>query len=307
MKKSFTNKETVKKLASYSALAGAFVLVNSGASAQVVYTDVVPDETIGTGDSYDLDMNNDGDVDFTINMTSLTIPSLFYTVAYHSVYYDAVINFMKIYPTSGNAVNAYTLSTASGGTVGYGYALNNGENIGPTANMLDNSTQYLGAYLGILDYPGPGDIYSFSSFGEWPTKADKYLGVRFNAADGDHYGWVRITCDNLEITISDYAYAGTPDATIGAGDLPTAVQTLLADDQLSAYSFGNTINVIVKDIKSTSASVSVFNLAGQKVYQDGLNLNGMQITLNDVATGNYTLQVTTADNSTFSKQLYIQN
>ena len=33
-------------------------------------TDVDPDETVGTGDSYDLDMNNDGDVDFTINMSS---------------------------------------------------------------------------------------------------------------------------------------------------------------------------------------------------------------------------------------------
>jgi len=306
MKKSFTNKETVKKLASYSALAGAFVLVNTGANAQIVYTDVDPDETVGTGDSYDLDMNNDGDVDFTINMTSITIPSLFYTTAFHSVYYDAVINFMKIYPTSGNAVNAYTLSTFSGGTVGYGYALNNGEDIGPSANMLENSTQYLGAYLGILDYPAPGDIYSFSSFGEWPTKESKFLGVRFAADGNDHYGWVRITCENLEITIEDYAYNGTPDGEIGAGDMPTAIETVLTDNQLSAYSFGNTINVVVKDITS-DATVSVFNTTGQKVYQNGLNLSGMQITLDNAATGNYTLQITTADNATYSKQLYIQN
>ena len=53
------------KLKSYSAYAAAFFASANAADAQVVYTDISPDQTFNTdGASYDLDLNNDGTFDF---------------------------------------------------------------------------------------------------------------------------------------------------------------------------------------------------------------------------------------------------
>ena len=58
-----------KKLAAYSALSGAFIASAFSAEAQILYTDVIPDDTLNTlpdlgGEWRFLDLNNDGVVDF---------------------------------------------------------------------------------------------------------------------------------------------------------------------------------------------------------------------------------------------------
>ena len=44
-----------------------------------------------------------------------------------------------------------------------------------------------------------------------------YVGVRFEAADGLHYGWVRLR--SAPVMVVDWAYAARPDTPIAAGDM----------------------------------------------------------------------------------------
>ena len=60
-----------KKITGYSSLAASLLTVSNLVNAQIVYTDVNPDNSqAGNGAEYDLDLNNDATVDFKITITS---------------------------------------------------------------------------------------------------------------------------------------------------------------------------------------------------------------------------------------------
>jgi len=161
----------------------------------------------------------------------------------------------------------------------------------------------------VLDFPAPGSTYSYLGIGNWSGKSDKYLGLRLDDGGDSYYGWARrdVEDNNHEFTIKDYAVQGTADVAIEAGQTGTAVHNVIQSSELTAYSFNNTISVVVKDLKTTGASVKVYNMSGQVVYTNNLDMNGMTITLSNAATGNYTLQVVTDEDGVYTKQLYIQN
>ncbi|HMZ88245.1 MAG TPA: T9SS type A sorting domain-containing protein [Chitinophagales bacterium] len=306
MKKSFTTGLSRKNLAAYSSMAGTFLLLHTSAQGQVGYTDLDPDETLNPLDVYDLDMDNNGDIDFTFNFTTFTLPDFFYTVAYHSVYFDGLFNVMKIYPTPGNGVVAYPLSTTGGATLAYAEALNAGADIDGGQAFYTNSAIYMGAFLSVKDYPGVGSNYQFYTFGAWPGKTGKFVGVRFEGDGNEYYGWVRVSVNNddLEITIDDYAYLSTPETAIEAGQLPTAIHNI-DPSQLNVYANGNIINIGVNELNTTSADVNVYDIQGRVVYSNGLNMSGMQITLDAVATGTYTVKITTAEGANYAKRVLI--
>src|SRR5205814_1963356 len=72
--------ETFKsKLASYSAVASSLLVIGKFADAQIVYTDIIPDDTLiipydveQYTSSYYLDLNNDGLVDFKFSYSYST-------------------------------------------------------------------------------------------------------------------------------------------------------------------------------------------------------------------------------------------
>jgi len=59
-----------KKIKGYSTLAGSLLAMANVADGQIVYTDIADVTVSGDGASYDLDLNNDGTVDYRINITS---------------------------------------------------------------------------------------------------------------------------------------------------------------------------------------------------------------------------------------------
>jgi hypothetical protein len=80
MKITPTNKFKSGKLASYSTMAGAFIALSSSANGQVLYNDVNPDETYSeNGEFYELDLNEDGDIDFSIKVVEITPVRVFFT------------------------------------------------------------------------------------------------------------------------------------------------------------------------------------------------------------------------------------
>lgn len=307
MKNSSTPRIAGKKLAAYSSLAGSFLLLHSAAQGQINYTDLDPDESVFPLGAFDVDMDDNGDVDFTFSVTTFTLPDFFYTVTNHSVYFDGLFNVMKIYPAAGNGAVAYPLSTSSGGTLAYAEALNAGSEIDGGAAIYTNSNIYMGAFLSVANYPAPGSNYQFYSFGAWPGKTEKYVGVKFAGDGGDYYGWVRCSVNNadIEVMLLDYAYNGTPDAVIEAGEMPSAINSL-NPDAMDVYSNGNIIYINDIQIQS-AATVQVYDVQGKQVFNGNLNINGMQIALDNASTGVYTVRVATADDAHYVKQVFVKN
>ena len=163
------------------------------ADAEIVYTPA--QVTIGPGQTYALDLNQDGTVDFTIyNRTHGTTSG-----------FDASI-FLR--PAPGNAV--------AGHIVNYGfpwaYALRSGMRIdkadrhfSPGRATMAFSDTFVGSY-----YRG----------GSWLVVSNRFLGVRFKIDGKVHYGWAQLSVQNypvLKATLTGYAYETIPDKPIKAG------------------------------------------------------------------------------------------
>ncbi len=287
MKKKSTHL-TTNRLAAYSAMATAFMVVGSDANAQIVYTDI-PDETVDIGELYSLDVNDDGALDFLFQVVETTggvwsFGRVFGDSSYYSI------------GGSSNAVIGY-----AGPILPYGSALDSGDPIGPGGDFFYTTGNQV--FL--------ASVYSGITYGDFADAGEKFLGMQFVVDGNLHYGWARLDCtvNAVSITIIDYAYQATPDTEILAGATTggAAVETVLSDNDLTAYSFGNTINVVVKNLDANNATVEVVNLEGQVVYSNSLNMGGMQITLDNAATGNYILHIVTDEDAVYSKQLFINN
>ena len=303
MKITPTNKFKSGKLASYSTMAGAFIALSSSANGQVLDNDVNPDETYSeNGEFYELDLNEDGDIDFSIKVINYSGPGLFYS---GTLTWGGVVN--------GVAVYSYNGAIGGSSTYLFPYALNNGVEVGSDMNFNTNSSfgnQILALYLGIQDFYSSGGTLPFwtSPVGEWEGKSEKFLALRLEDGGADYYGWVRLSVDDNshEFTIHDYALKQSQDTPIETG-ATVGVHSVIQNNQLTAYSFGSTINLVVKDLQTNGATVKVYNMAGQVVFQNELNLSGMQINLDQAATGNYTVQVVTVEDAVYNKTVNIQN
>ncbi len=308
MKRTLTTQEKVmKKLASYSALAGAFIVANTGVNAQIVYTDVNPDETYsGDGEFYELDLNLDGDVDFMFKVNDFSTAGIFSSAG--GATWGGLIQNVFIYSYNG-AVGGQSYSL---GTL-IPYALNSGVTIDNDMQFNTNSiygNQIMAFYLGIQSYYASGTTLAWftSPIGEWSGKTEKFIALRLDEGGSEYYGWARLSVNdnNHEFTIHDFAYNIYEDIAIETGDQSVAIHSVIQSNQLTAYSFGSTINIVVKDLQTESAAVKVFGIDGKLVYSNKLNMEGMQINLSDVAIGAYTVQVITSENGVYTKTLSIQ-
>jgi len=287
MKKLYNSKKA-GKLAAYSAMAGAFVAAGTDANGTVVYTDI-DDVTFGIGELYALDLDNNGVSDFLMAGAANSAGN--WTWGY-------VVGNLSSYGYGGpsNMVVGYT-----GAILPYGSALAAGDDIGPDQGFLSNSANI--AFL--------ASIYSSVTYGPFAGTTDSYMGVMFDIDGEIHYGWARLDVEvgPVSVTVKDYAYDDVADAAILAGATTGGGINIVSlnESQVAAYSYGSTINVIVKDVNAGINTVNVFDIDGRVVYTAGVSANNLSINLDQVATGLYTVQLTGADNAQFTKKLYIQN
>lgn len=188
-------------------ITGGALALAKGASAAVVYTDINPDYNGGVGNTYNLDLNNDGTADFEI---------------YHDGFYNLFL--------APLAANNEALGTGSS-NYQYPYALNTGASISASASGNWNNNGFSTGYQS-LNYG------SYGTFGHWVNVADKYLGLRFQVGGNTYYGWARLTVnsDGSSWIVKDYAYEDTPGVGITAGaGIPVPIfasgaQNLMATD-----------------------------------------------------------------------------
>ncbi|MFI5171028.1 MAG: T9SS type A sorting domain-containing protein [Chitinophagales bacterium] len=308
MKKDSTNYNSAKKLAGYSVMAGAFLATAGDANALIVYHDEDPDFESTVNELYEIDLDDDGTVDVTLYpfqyvVSGSTTGGLFGT---------SFVNDVFAIPGSGN----YVAGSVGAANYGYPYALDSGSVVDDAQSFLSYSADPRGYGLLSLAYSRNNIIDGVPAqlfySGNWIGGVDdKFLGVKFDI-DGDyHFGWIRmdVGSDNASFTVKDWAYEAVADAGIETGQTTggvTSIETIGAG-QVTAYSYGNTMSIVVNNLDAKNATVQVSNLEGQIVYSGSLNMSGMQIKLDNVASGNYILHVVTNDNATYTKQLSINN
>jgi hypothetical protein len=158
----------------------------------IVYTNLEPDfisENIG--DFYNLDLNNDKIIDFTIRAES-----------------DEGWEFLII-GSGGNDANGI-ISVSPWYT--YAIPLNSGQEIFNLRGYRNGeSYSTWGILLDCLTFDNNCSTY-------WKDKANGYVGLKFIINGGRHYGWVQINVTSVtQWTIIDYAYNATPNKPILAG------------------------------------------------------------------------------------------
>jgi hypothetical protein len=167
------------------------------AEAEIVYTPV--QVTIGPGQTYSLDVNQDGIVDFTIRNHAHATTSGF----------DASL-FVR--PTPGNAVAGHI--ARYGGN--WAYALASGMRIDkPDRHFAPGraSMAFSNYFVGSYDRGGSW----LSTFGT----STRFLGLKFKIDGQVHYGWARLNVQTFDTTITatltGFAYETIADKPIKAG------------------------------------------------------------------------------------------
>jgi hypothetical protein len=200
-----------KKLLAYSLVAGAVLAGGKGSQAAVVHTNVLPDEVVLKGGSFE--------IDFGTGVTKFKFR-------------------VDTFSTTTTAV--YNLVNVFGGTASANASWRGGSGFktqGPEVlNYLDPVQNTNWGQLSEIATPSYGNMATYlsagSKFGNFIGVTDKYLGVRFHigAQPWDFYGWIRVdvASDASSVTIKSYAYenVGEVDINAGEGDPSLAVHLL---------------------------------------------------------------------------------
>jgi len=197
-----------KRLNTYAVAAGAvgvsLMALASPSEAEILYTPA--NKVIGRGSTYNLDVNGDGIVDFTIaerpGATQFRTSQALWAKA-----------------ATGNAVECSSTFCAS--SAAYPVALRPGSQIGPKVRgrgwMGRNAPMAFEELfkLGTLQYGCP-----------WANVSDRYLGLEFKIDGEYHYGWARLTVKfhggppkdrTWEAQLTGYAYETVAGKSINAG------------------------------------------------------------------------------------------
>ncbi|HEX8517320.1 MAG TPA: T9SS type A sorting domain-containing protein [Bacteroidia bacterium] len=231
------------KLKSYSAYAAAFFASANAADAQVVYTDISPDQTFNTdGASYDLDLNNDGTFDFQFRqiITPGATTSSSSSPGYNKVEVEALNSNMIAGSTSGAYI--YPLAMAAGDSVKPSLQWN------------------VGAYQSM------GSLWSgTATYGNWPGSTDKYIGLKINVSGATYYGWARLDVNALatQFTIKDYAYMNAPDQPIMTGSTSVGIRHD-GFGNVKIYNDNRTVYITNPDAAPGSL-IQVYDISGKEI------------------------------------------
>jgi hypothetical protein len=309
----------LRKLTSYSAMAGVFMSVSAEAEAQIFYTDI-PDVILDeNGETYALDLNGDFIDDIQLRKAFITFYDASLVTA-GSGAAPGIAQFNHIYATPlGN--NAIAGEPSPYGFSSYPYALVCSSDINSARQWLTAATELV-VYSLLYKFNTAGGGFlnqQILADGNWfADTADHYMGVRLDAGGVYKFAWVRmdVSLDNRSLTIKDFAFQNTAGTTIAAGapninpDLCDTSDVISSGDNLpesiTAYSFNESIYVILHDVSLLNADIKVLSITGETIYADMLSGNFARIDLNREPAGIYILHIT-SKGSLFAKQLFISS
>lgn len=139
--------------------------------------------------------------------------------------------------------------------------------------------------------------------------------IAIRVVDGSdyYYGWIRVLfngsndlCINERtITIKEYAFCkiGNYPFLFGQTDLGLSVNELLNENNTQVYFNGSTANIIIQSDKQLK-EIKLVNMLGATVKSfTNINALNSNISTNNLAHGNYIVQVKYKDNSVYAVQV----
>lgn len=170
------------------------------AQAEIVYTPA--QVTIGPNQSYDLDLNNDGIIDFTIMNQFTSTASKF------------ELNLFVQNPGGGNAVAGHIVNS---GGFPWAYAFSSGFRINQVRRHFTSGRATMAWSRGFKSW---GSHWGGSWPGTYGLGAGGYLGLKFKINGKIHYGWAQLYTDlawSKTATLTGYAYETKPNKAIKTG------------------------------------------------------------------------------------------
>jgi hypothetical protein len=182
-----------------SAAGVSALALGQSAEAKVVYTPA--SVTLLPGNSYSLDLNHDGKIDFVI-LNASCIPQNSYSCV-SSVAETAKADNAG---AGSHANSPFALAFRLGSKIG-----------GPREHFYPGKALLAGIF-------NPGTYCSGGVFGPWRGAMNEYLGLKFKIGGQRHYGWARLsvlfssdTNYHFQAILTGYAYETIPKKPIIAG------------------------------------------------------------------------------------------
>ena len=273
-------KNLLKRISAFIVTAMLFSVC---ANAQIVYTDVNPDTTVTCSTtpcakSYNLDLNNDGTVDFTL---------------YTSRYNDPCFNTkQEVYISSQSGNGTVTLMMNANDTIGsnLAFSASNGilRSVSSPSSLVWNNC--------------------ISSSGNWTSGTDHYLGLQIAVGSNTCYGWVLLNVALSQpgrghpgfvyFRVKDYAYNTIPNQPILAGQT-TATGIIENSFAASINLYPNPATnhlTIALGSNNKKVGVTITDITGKIIYTTtATDIQKLEVNTADFATGIYVVQIQTAD------------
>lgn len=273
-----------QRLKNYAAMGATIAPV--AASAQIVYTDVTPDQVLTIGQTFNIDMDGVAPHEFMVRQGSNT--TFFTSAIYNSLHLN------------GSASSPEVIAYSWTGLSGYFSA-----NIMSTfsAGVLIGSSQSF--FAGTLAAGGYG-FFSLSgymtTFGQ-PMNAS-FVGVRFNISGNTHYGWIRLSASSPAgtITVHDFAYNSLANQPITTGQ-GVGIEDYLGT-QLIINSDHGEVQIAFGELLGEK-TVELVDLTGSVVLAEQATGGNGTWDVSDLAAGVYLVRVS-HNGATHSQKIYIR-
>jgi hypothetical protein len=276
-------KNLQSRLTRYTAAATAVVGAVTGANAQIVYTDVNPDETYdaveGNGPAFGLlDLNNDQVLDFYVYSRDTTTANGLFK-----------LTMVAPYGALGNAVAG---DAPSGLDLAFAMS---------SCTTIDAATAWIvpassGALSMALNIDG---AFPYASY--WANGVtDKYLGLKFFVAGNAHYGWARldVTAEGDVFTIKDYAFNATPATGLLAGQMAGLTENVESTLHFVNQN-DNTVKIMLNGL--TDGTITLVSASGQTVSTGKTSSDEYIVNLNGLTAGVYVINAEFAAGRTTKK------
>ncbi|HKR06241.1 MAG TPA: T9SS type A sorting domain-containing protein [Bacteroidia bacterium] len=292
------NRKLKKQIKAYTGFAGS-LLASSYSDAQVIYTDIVPDDTT----SFLLfDMNQDSQIDFIFYQTHFT-----YTLGTSSSVWAFVHNnFLLIYGYSNKKV---LKGNYSYGACGFAYNI-------PNAFLFDQpdsipSVSQLNNFKSKIKLEN-WKIEEYASTGFWGQQLcffaadslnkDFCIGVKLMQSGQPYYGWIRIRLLDKQLILKDYAYQSQPNIPILACDTTNLATSITDYNPQFNFSQQNNLIYISTSKNLNHAMISVYDLLGKEILQQPFE--GKEATIKIDKKGIYFVEVK-SEKGVFRKKVFI--
>lgn len=235
-------KNKLKTMKNTTLLACLLILLLSvKVSAQLIYTDLNPDTILAATTSspsaqFDLDLNNDGTVDFNIRHNNFGgwIEAEFYTQMGQS-----------------------------------GQIITNGTGAATALDINDNINSSQSYWVCTATSSSNSALFMNSNGADFPGQGDKFVGLRIKVSNQWHYGWVSLSIpsDESQIIIKGYAY-NQSNTSIYAGQTITGINEPSGEAKNIISVYPNPFNssaTIQFNSTINNAELNVYNLYGQKI------------------------------------------